>query len=72
MNYLTKKQLQERFFAEFLRRLREAPPGTRVYVPVGDLFNDADVHSLDEWRAARRATVVRDDDDAGGRAAPVT
>jgi len=34
MAYLTKKQLQKRFFAEFLRRLREAPPGTRIYMPV--------------------------------------
>jgi hypothetical protein len=31
----------------------------------GDVFKDADVHSLDERRAARRAAVVRDDDDAG-------
>jgi hypothetical protein len=38
MTYLTKKQLKERFFAEFLRRLREAPPGTRVYMRVGDMF----------------------------------
>ena len=28
MAYLTKKQEGERFLAEFLRRLREAPPGT--------------------------------------------
>jgi hypothetical protein len=27
---------------------------------------DADVHNLDEWRAARRAAVVRDDDDNDG------
>jgi len=27
MAYLTKKQERERFIAEFLRRLREAPPG---------------------------------------------
>jgi hypothetical protein len=54
-----------RFFAEFLRRLREAPPGTRVYMSVGDVFKDADVHSIDEWRAARQAAVVRDDDDEG-------
>jgi hypothetical protein len=32
MASLTKKQLQERFFEEFLRRLREAPDGTRVYM----------------------------------------
>ncbi len=29
---------------------------------VGDLFSDADVHSLDEWRAVRQAEVARDDD----------
>ena len=63
MTYLTKKQLQEQFLAEFLRRLRAAPPGTRVYMAVGDLFKNADVHSLDEFRIARRARVLRDDDD---------
>jgi hypothetical protein len=53
MVYLTKKQERERFLAEFLRRLREAPPGTRVYMRVGDVFKDADVVSIDELRAAR-------------------
>ena len=38
MTYETKKQLQERFLADFLRRLREAPAGTRVYMRVGDAF----------------------------------
>jgi hypothetical protein len=66
MTYETKKQQRERFLAEFLRSLREAPPGTPVYMPVGDLFKDANVHSLDEWRAALRAAVVRDDDDDEG------
>jgi hypothetical protein len=65
MTYETKMQQRERFLAEFLRRLREAPPGTRVYMRVGDVFKDADVHSIDELRAARRAAVVRDDDDEG-------
>ena len=65
MTYESKKQRRERFFAEFLRRLREAPEGTRVYMPVGNLFNDADVHSLDELRAARQAAVARDDDKEG-------
>ena len=64
---LTKKQLQEQFIDEFLRRLREAPEGERVYMRVGDLFRPADVHSIDEARAARRAAVVRDDDDDGGK-----
>jgi hypothetical protein len=52
MAYETKQQQRERFIAEFLRRLREAPPGTRVYMRVGDVFKDADV---DELRAAREA-----------------
>lgn len=60
---LTKKQLQERFLAEFSRRLREARKGERVYMRVGDLFKPADVYSLDELRAAREAAMVRDDDD---------
>ncbi len=63
MAYLTKKQERERFLAEFLRRLRDAPPGTRVYMRVGDVFRDADVVSIDELRAAREAALVRDNDD---------
>ena len=63
MAYLTKKQERERFLAEFLRRLRDAPPGTRVYMRVGDVFKDADVVSIDELRAAREAALVRDNDD---------
>jgi hypothetical protein len=58
MTRLTKKQQRERLIAEFVRRLREAPLGTRVYMRVGDVFKDADVHSLDKWRAARRAAVI--------------
>jgi hypothetical protein len=46
MAYLTKKQQRELFIDEFLRRLREAPPGTRVYMRVGDVFRDADVSAL--------------------------
>ncbi len=65
MAYLTKKQLQEQFIDEFLRRLREAPEGERVYMRVGDLFRPADVHSIDEARAARQAAAVRNDDDEG-------
>jgi hypothetical protein len=61
MTYLTKKQLQERFIEEFLRRLREAPEGERVYMRVGDLFKLADVHSLDELRAARRTRCIDPD-----------
>jgi len=63
MAYLTKKQERELFIEEFLRRLREAPPGTRVYMRVGDVFKDADVVGIDELRAAREAALVRDDDD---------
>jgi len=63
MAYLTKKQHRELFIDEFLRRLREAPPGTRVYMRVGDVFRDADVVSIDELRAAREAALVRDNDD---------
>jgi hypothetical protein len=29
---------QEQFIAEFVRRLREAPAGTRVYMRAGDVF----------------------------------
>jgi CHAT domain-containing protein len=32
------QQLQQQFIAEFVRRLREAPDGTRVYMRCGDLF----------------------------------
>ena len=56
----TKKQQQQRFVEQFLRRFREAPAGERVYMRVGDLFNPAEVHSIDELRAARRASVARD------------
>ena len=58
MAYLTKKQERERFLAEFTRRLLEAPPGTRVYMRVGDVFKDADVVSIDELRATREAALI--------------
>ncbi len=70
MAYLTKKQERERFIDEFLRRLREAPPGTRVYMRVGDVFRDADVVSIGELRAARETAVVRDDNDNEGADTP--
>jgi hypothetical protein len=66
MTYETKKQLQERFLADFLRRLREAPAGTRVYMRVGDAFKVADVVSLNELRAARGPAVARDHNDDKG------
>ena len=62
MTHLTKKQQQERFIEEFLRRLREAPPGERVYMAVGDVFKAAEVHDPNELRTARRGAVVRGDD----------
>jgi hypothetical protein len=62
MAYLTKMQERERFLAEFLRRLRQAPPGTRIYMRVGDVFRNADVVSIDELRAAREVAVVHEDD----------
>ena len=55
MTRLTKKQQQELFIEEFLRRLGEAPPGQRVYMAIGDLFKNAEVHDLNEWRTTRRA-----------------
>ena len=63
MTYLTKMREREQLLAEFLQRLCEAPPGTRVYMRVGDVFKDADVVGINELRAAREAKVVRDDDD---------
>ena len=57
MAHLSKKQRQERLMEEFLRRIREAPPGERVYMAVGDLFEAAEVHDLNEMRTARRAAV---------------
>ena len=65
MTYETKERQRERFLAEFLRRIREAPAGTRVYMAVGDMFKDADVHNIEELRAARRGAVVRNDKDGG-------
>jgi hypothetical protein len=57
MAYLSKKQRQERLMEEFLRRIREASPGERVYMAVGDLFEAAEVHDLNEVRTARRVAV---------------
>jgi len=65
MTYETKEQQRERFLAEFLQRIREAPPGTRVYMAVGDMFKDAGVHDIEELRAARRGAAVRKDKNEG-------
>ena len=59
---LTKKQQQELLLAEFLRRLREAPSGTKVYMPVGDLFRNADVVRIDDLRTVREAGDDENDD----------
>jgi putative hemolysin len=60
----TKMQERELFIAEFVRRLREAPPGMRVYMRVGDVFQDAEVIDLDERRATQLAVMAPKDDDA--------
>jgi hypothetical protein len=62
MTRLTKKQRQQLFLEEFLRRTREVPPGQRVYLAVGDLFQRAEVHDLEEERAAQRAAEDRGGD----------
>jgi hypothetical protein len=62
MTYLTKIQERKRFIAEFARRLREARPGERVYMRVSDVFKDADIYNLDEWRAARWTAIFGGDD----------
>ena len=58
MTYETTEQQRERFLAEFLQRIREAPPGTRVYMAVGDMFKDADVHNIEELRAESRTALM--------------
>ena len=65
MTRLTKKQRQQLFLEEFLRRTREAPQGKRVYMAVDDLFAAAEVHDLNEMRTARRAAVDRGGEDEG-------
>jgi hypothetical protein len=62
MAHLSKKQRQERLIEEFLRRIREASPGERVYMAVGDLFEAAEVHDLNEVRRTARCAAV----DPGG------
>jgi hypothetical protein len=37
-------------------------------MPVDDLFKDADLYRLENWRAAHRVGEVRDDDDGATRA----
>jgi hypothetical protein len=54
MGRLTKERERALFIAEFLRQLREAAHGERVYMRVGDMFKGADVIDLSEWQAARR------------------
>jgi hypothetical protein len=59
MGRLTKQQERALFIAEFVRRLRAAAPGERVYMRVGNVFKDADVIELREWQAARRKQAHR-------------
>jgi hypothetical protein len=59
MARLSKKQRQQLFLEEFLRRVREAAPGERVYMAVGDLFETAEVHDLEKVSTTRRAPVDR-------------
>ena len=66
MARITKKQQQERLLEQFLRRLREAPSGVRVYMAVGDLFKSAEVRDLDAVRTAGRGPVVRSDEGEDG------
>jgi hypothetical protein len=51
---LTKEHERAQFIAEYLRRLRGAAHGERVYMRVGYIFKGADVIDLNEWQAARR------------------
>jgi hypothetical protein len=46
------QELQQQFIAEFVRRLREAPDGTRVYMRCGDVF--APLAECDDDAADRR------------------
>ena len=46
MTYETKKRLQERFLAVFSGAHLRRRKATRVYMPVGNLFKDADVHKV--------------------------
>jgi hypothetical protein len=56
----TKMEERDLVIADFARRLREAPPGMRVFMRVGDLFRDADVIDIEEFRTRRhRAPAVR-------------
>lgn len=41
MGRFTKEHERALFIAEFLRRLREAAHGERIYMRVGDMFRDA-------------------------------
>ena len=72
MTRLTKKQRQQLFLEEFLRRTREAPPGERVYLAVGDLFEAAEVHDLNEVRTTRRAAKDRGGDVEGQDGSSIT
>src|SRR5258708_36969000 len=55
MAHLSKKQRQERLMEEFLRRIREASPGERVYMAGGGLFEAAEGPAGNQGRTAPRA-----------------
>src|SRR5260370_2376877 len=57
MAHLSKKQRQERLMEEFLRRIREASPGERVYMAVCGLFGAAGGHDPYEVRTAHPSPV---------------
>jgi hypothetical protein len=70
MTYETKEQQRERFLAEFLQRIREAPPGIRVYMAVGDMFSTHPTNAVlsDAGYFAKRVTLslaLRSSGDAG-------
>src|SRR5260370_42052385 len=55
MAHLSKKQRQERLMEEFLRRIREASPGERVYMAVCALFEAPEGREPRQERSARRS-----------------
>ena len=65
MAYETKEQERKWFIAEFLRQVREAPPGTRVNISAEGVFGDAEVVKIDDLRAARESAANHNDNEGG-------